>query len=202
MSLCGRHAGAATATPEAPPASADAVFEDTYRSCGTAVLGYAVRRTESREDALDAVAETFAPAWRRRTDMPADPLEVRPWLFGIARRCLANATRSNARAGRLGSRLAASLTDAVIADPSTLHELRAESRQVREARGQLSAEERELVTLIAWEGFTPAQAAGALGVAPGTARVRLHRARTRLRAALSGPTPSDAAPTQEADRAR
>ena len=59
---------------------------------------------------------------------------------------------------------------------------------MHEALGQLSAEDRELVTLIAWEGLTPAQAAAALGVPPGTARVRLHRARTRLRAALSSTT--------------
>src|SRR3954466_10742477 len=89
----------------APP-STDAAFEDAYRSSGTAVLGYALRRAETREDALDVVAETFATAWRRRAALPVDPDEVRPWLFGIARRCLANAARSTHRATRLGERLA------------------------------------------------------------------------------------------------
>ena len=84
------------------------------------------------------VAETFAVAWRRRADMPADADEVRPWLFGIARRCLANAARSTHRAGRLGMRLADSLAHASVADPSTLHENRAESRLVRAALEQLS----------------------------------------------------------------
>ncbi|MGY1844476.1 RNA polymerase sigma factor [Modestobacter sp. SYSU DS0875] len=181
--------------PDHPPASADELFEDAYRTSGTAVLGYALRRAESREDALDAVAETFATAWRRRADMPADPLEVRPWLFGIARRCLANATRSSVRAGRLGERLGQALAGVTVPDPSTLSEERAEVRQVHEALGRLSAEDRELVTLIAWEGLTPAQAADALEVTPGAARVRLHRARARLRAALS-----DTAGRQEADR--
>jgi RNA polymerase sigma factor (sigma-70 family) len=164
--------------------SADEVFEDAYRSSGTAVLGYALRRSASREDALDVVAETFAIAWRRRTDMPADPEEVRPWLFGIARLCLANALRSTTRARRLGQRLADSFTDATVPDPSRLHENRAESRLVHRALEQLSPEDRELVTLIAWEGLTPAQAATALGLSAGTARVRLHRARAGLRAAL------------------
>jgi DNA-directed RNA polymerase specialized sigma24 family protein len=89
--------------------SAEEVFDDVYRSTGSAVLGYALRRAASREDALDVVAETFATAWRRRADMPADPAEIRPWLFGIARRCLANTARSTHRAGRLGSRLADAL---------------------------------------------------------------------------------------------
>src|SRR4051812_4741820 len=87
-----------------PPPSADGSFEDAYRSSGTPVLGYALRRAETREDAFDVVAETFATAWRRRADLPADPDEVRPWLFGIARRCLANATRSTHRATRLRER--------------------------------------------------------------------------------------------------
>jgi RNA polymerase sigma factor (sigma-70 family) len=168
-----------------PPVSPDRLFEDAYSRSGTAVLGYALRRSTSREDAFDVVAETFAVAWRRRDDMPADPEEIRPWLFGIARRCLANTARSTVRAGRLGARLAAAYDEAVVPDPSALHDSRTESQLVHEALRQLSAEDRELVTLIAWEGLTPAQAAAALGVPPGTARVRLHRARTRLRAVLS-----------------
>jgi RNA polymerase sigma-70 factor (ECF subfamily) len=171
-----------------PPVSPDERFENAYRSSGTAVLGYALRRSASREDAFDVVAETFAVAWRRRTDMPADPEEVRPWLFGIARRCLANAVRRSTRAGRLGQRLADSFTAAAVPDPSMLSEQRADSRLVHQALALLADDDRELVTLIAWEGLTPAQAADALGLLPGTARVRLHRARARLRAALSTPT--------------
>lgn len=174
-------------TTDDPLVSADDAFEMAYRSSGTAVLGYALRRSVSREDALDVVAETFAIAWRRRTDMPAEPQEVRPWLFGIARRCLANAARSTRRADRLGARLAGALADAALPDPSALHEIRAESRLVREALEQLPADDRELVTLIAWEGLTSAGAAAVLGLSAGTARVRLHRARTRLRAVLSAP---------------
>ncbi|MGY1622378.1 RNA polymerase sigma factor [Geodermatophilus sp. SYSU D00965] len=184
-------------TEDDPPVSAEGLFEEVYRSCGTAVLGYALRRAASREDALDVVAETFATAWRRRADLPADPEEARPWLFGIARLCLANAARSTSRAGRLGARLAEAFVETAVPDPATLSEHRAENRQVRAALGRLAPEDRELLTLIAWEGLTPSQAAAALGLTAGTARVRLHRARTRLRALLS--TPVD---VQEADRDR
>jgi len=178
-----------------PPTFTDALldgadrraFEAAYRSSGTAVLGYALRRSASRDDALDVVAETFAIAWRRRADLPEDPQEVRPWLFGIARRCLANTARRARRADRLGARLAEAFADTAVPDPSTLHEHRAESRHVREALDQLSPDDRELVALIAWEGLTPAQAAAALGAPPGAVRVRLHRARTRLRTLLSAP---------------
>lgn len=166
-------------------------FEAAYRDCGRAVLGYALRRAESREDALDAVAETFATAWRRRADMPAGPDEVRPWLFGVARRCLANSARSAGRAGRLGSALAAALPADAVPDPALLHEHRVEHRAVLDALTELPDHDRELVTLVAWEGLTPTQAAAVLDVAPGTARVRLHRARARLRTALGTTAPQE-----------
>jgi len=189
--------GPPSPAPDDPPASPEQVFEDAYRECGTAVLGYALRRSASRDDALDVVAETFATAWRRRADMPVDADDVRPWLFGIARNCLANVSRSARRASRLGNRLADALAGTPLPDPSALTEGRAEARRVREALVELSPEDRELVTLVAWEGLTPAQVATALGVPAGTVRVRLHRARTRLRALLTDP-----ADRLEADRAQ
>jgi RNA polymerase sigma factor (sigma-70 family) len=166
-------------------------FERVYRECGTAVLGYALRRSASRDDALDVVAETFATAWRRRRDLPPDPDDARPWLFGIARNCLANALRSTGRAGRLGERLAAAFEPDAVPDPAVVHEQSADAQRVRRALLVLSEEDRELLSLIAWEGLTPAQAAAALGLPSGTARVRLHRARGRLRAALAVPTSAE-----------
>ena len=59
----------------------------------------------------------------------------------------------------------------------------------------------EILTLNAWEGLEPAQIAVALAISPATARTRLHRARGRLRAALSQaattpPSASFAAPSE------
>jgi RNA polymerase sigma-70 factor (ECF subfamily) len=123
--------------------------------------------------------------------MPADPAEARPWLFGIARLCLANATRSSDRAGRLGRRLADSFEPGAVPDPATVHERSADVRLVRAALDELPDDDRELLTLIAWEGLTPTQAATALGLTAGAARVRLHRARARLRTALTPTSPEE-----------
>lgn len=174
-----------------PPPAVDELFEAAYRSSGTAVLGYALRRSASREDALDVVAETFATAWRRRADMPTDPGEVRPWLFGVARRCLANAGRSTDRASRLGLRLADAFVDQPVPGPAALHDEQSDRHEVQQALDRLSDQDRELITLIAWEGLTPAQAATVLDLSPATTRVRLHRARARLREALSTPASTE-----------
>ncbi|SDN54330.1 RNA polymerase sigma-70 factor, ECF subfamily [Klenkia soli] len=173
--------------PPRPTSTADRL-EEAYRESGSAVLGYALRRCSSREDALDVVAETFAAAWRRQADLPADQADIRPWLFGIARLCLANTARTARRSDRLGRRLAEAFTHDVVPDPSDGH---AGGTRVVQALAELSPDDRELVTLIAWEGLTPTEAAGVLGLPPGTARVRLHRARTRLRTVLSSPTTTE-----------
>ncbi|MFW3171544.1 RNA polymerase sigma factor [Geodermatophilus sp. CPCC 206100] len=173
-----------------PPTPPDVRVDELYRSAGTAVLGYALGRCATREDALDVTAEAFLVAWRRRTEVPADPEDARAWLFGVARFCLANVARGDRRAERLGRRLADHLDVAALPDPARVHEGRADTRQVRQALDALPADDRELVTLTAWEGLTPAQAGAVLGLTPGAARTRLHRARLRLRASLT-PDPTE-----------
>src|SRR3954467_2311584 len=83
-----------------PADDATATFEAAFRAHVRAVRAYALRRT-APEDAADVVAETFAVAWRRWDDAPADPL---PWLLGIARRVLANSRRTSSRGGGIGAR--------------------------------------------------------------------------------------------------
>jgi DNA-directed RNA polymerase specialized sigma24 family protein len=72
-----------------------AVYAKTYRS----LLGYALRRCHSPDDAADVVAETFTIAWRRAADLPAGD-EARLWLYGVARRVLANHLRTGDSAKR------------------------------------------------------------------------------------------------------
>src|SRR5881392_3168443 len=66
-------------------------FEDLYRVTYPRVLAYA-RSMASREDADDAVAETYAIAWRRQRDIPHGAELA--WLIGVTRRVLANARRT------------------------------------------------------------------------------------------------------------
>ena len=56
---------------------------------------------------------------------------------------------------------------------------RAERGRLNAALAGLSESDRELLLVVAWEGLTHAEAAAALGISPGAARTRLHRARRR-----------------------
>ena len=81
--------------------------EDAYRALFDAefrrILGYALRRTACATDAADVAAETFLVAWRRFDEVPAGA-ETRLWLYGVARRVLANHQRGEVRRERLGAR--------------------------------------------------------------------------------------------------
>ena len=161
------------------------LFEELFRKTYPAVRGYALRRT-SPEAAQDAVAETFLVAWRRFDDVPEDAL---PWLFGVARRVLANQRRASGRGEALQRRLAG----AGEGRPTSPEESVTESDVVRVALARLSERDREALMLVAWHGLSGKRAARAAGCTRAAFDVRLHRARRRLAAQLEILDPSPVA---------
>jgi RNA polymerase sigma factor (sigma-70 family) len=141
-------------------AAPEARFDELYRWAGASVLGYALSRCTSRDDALDVTADTFLVAWRRRSELPDDAADARAWLFGVARGCLLNRARGQRRSQRLGQRLLAAEDTATLPDPARIHEGRSHTRDVRRALDALPPDDRELVTLTAWEGLTPCPGRG------------------------------------------
>jgi len=143
------------------------LFERHY----AAVLAYA-RRRGPRWLAEDVASETFVVAWRRREEVPADAL---PWLYGVARRVLANAKRAGVRRERLSVRLQADAEPA-----SVMPSLAPAESGLLVAISRLPEREREALMLVAWEDLSPAQAAAAAGCSRVALRGRLYRARRRL----------------------
>lgn len=95
---------------------AAARFRAAYGAHAADVLAYAARRVAWPADAHDVLADTVLVAWRRRSELPPDD-EIRPWLFGVARRLLANQRRSARGRSRLDRRIEAALQrDDVISD--------------------------------------------------------------------------------------
>lgn len=144
------------------------LFDAYFRGHAARVHSFALRRTDAHA-AQDVTAETFLIAWRRRAEMPSEPL---PWLYGIARGVLANETRAANRRGALRSRIATG-TDPSSAAATGEH-------PVLEALAGLREGDREALLLCAWEGLSTKEAAAVLGCSAATFAVRLHRARGRL----------------------
>lgn len=152
------------------------LFEAHYRD----LFGYAARRLSSLEDAKDVVSEVFAVAWRRRAVIPDGSEEERMWLYGVARRTLANAQRSERRWTLLASRLS-SLGEATTPDHATSSDDQSDLDEAYRALAALRPDDREILLLSLWEDLSVAQIASVMGLRAGNVSVRLHRAKARLR---------------------
>jgi RNA polymerase sigma factor (sigma-70 family) len=159
-------------------------FERLFLDTRMDVLAYLLRRSRSAEDAADVFAETYLVAWRRLDAIPAGD-QARPWLFGVARNMLLKGAIHHRSNLALVERLTAELRAARATHPAAHLD---RSDDLRAALAALPEPDREILTLSAWEGLSPRQIATVLGGSPNAMRVRLHRARARLRQAL-GPSP-------------
>ena len=151
-----------------------------YERHAGAIAAYALRRAPAA-DAADVVADTFLVAFRRHDEMPGEPNTL-PWLYGVARRVLANQRRSTERRTRLHERLRHEFVDFDQRNAGALDT--DEFRQVAAALSALSADDAELLRLTAWEGLSPAELAMTMDLDASVVRQRLRRARQRLRRQL------------------
>lgn len=154
-------------------------FRDLYEANQEALAAYALRRCATPEDAADLVSDTFAVAWRRIRQVPPGR-EATLWLFGTARRVLANQRRSERRRRRLALRLQRQPRQVAPAPAERAGELEV----VKEALERLPATQRDMLGLVAWEGLSIAELARVLGCSENAAKIRLHRARGALLAEL------------------
>ncbi|MFE9751593.1 RNA polymerase sigma factor [Saccharothrix saharensis] len=137
----------------------------------------------------DLVAETFLAAFDKRRRYDRSRPDARPWLYGIATNLVGRHRRQEARRYR-----------AVPADTSDLDHAERVAAEVTAhaarsllvgALGGLSAEDRDVLLLVAWEQLAYEEVAAALAIPVGTVRSRLHRARRKVKQALGGQNPTE-----------
>jgi RNA polymerase sigma-70 factor, ECF subfamily len=155
-------------------------FRDLYDSMRSRLTSYALRRTLSPEDAADVIAEVFTIAWRRIDDIPRDDAGIL-WLYATARRVIANRGRKVMHQQQVIERLRhlAGMSLVPMAHPG--HERSMIGVLVL---SRMDEDDREILMLAGWEGLGTAELACTLQCSPTAARIRLHRARARLSAAL------------------
>jgi RNA polymerase sigma-70 factor (ECF subfamily) len=161
-------------------------FERFYREHVEVVQRFVARRVDDPYLAADLTGDVFvaviesAGSYRRSRGEPV------AWLFGIARNVVAGERRRNARELRMAAQVRG--RELVEEDDlAALHEridresaARALQRELR----LLPAGERAVLELVAVDGLAIGEAGQALGIGAVAARVRLHRARRRLRSEL------------------
>lgn len=152
-------------------------FETLYRSTLPSLRSYARRRAPV-DLAEDVVAQTYLTAWRRCDEALSGGL---PWLYRTAGFTLANHERAERRQWRVAQRVISTT------EPTTPDRTDEVVRRtlLLDAIELLPRTDREVLLLVYWEHLSVKALAVALDCRPGTAAVRVHRARRKLRDALS-----------------
>jgi RNA polymerase sigma factor (sigma-70 family) len=156
-------------------------FEALWDAHYADILAFCVRRLGDRQEAADATADAFLVAWRRVAEIPEHP---RAWLFGVALKVIANRRRGARRRGALTAKLGR-------ASVAAFAPVEDSPDDVLRAFAGLPASDQEVLSLVAWEELTPAEAAEVLSIPVARFSVRLHRAKRRLRERLAQTAPTD-----------
>ena len=182
-----------TAPPDTEQQGEDAVL--LVRSCEDAeaftpiydryfpVIHHYVAGRLGTEPADDVAAETFLAAFRQRTRFDPRRGAVRPWLFGIATKIVAQHRRTETRRYRALSRAVPG------PEAAESHEWRVVAAVglqpgLARALASLNRGERDVLLLSALAELSHEEIGQALGISPGTVGSRLSRARAKLRTQL------------------
>ncbi len=168
-----------------------AAFEGFYRQHVRQVGLFIARRVRDPYAVADLTAEVFLQVIDSVESYRGGRGGVRGWLYGIARNVVAGHYRNDDRRHRYEAHVAGQrLLDGE--ELVRIEERIDAARQVIALTPELALlpdGERAVLELVGYDGLTLAEAAAALGIRPGTARVRLHRARRTIRRDLHPPAP-------------
>ncbi|HEY1458260.1 MAG TPA: RNA polymerase sigma factor [Solirubrobacteraceae bacterium] len=177
-----------TAEAPAPSAKAPVVgrlaeFEVLYRSHVLAVSSFFARRSSDPQTVADLTADTFFEAMRSFGSFDPAKGSAPAWLFAIARRTYAKHCERSRRRRDATARDAARrvLDEEEIEELTRRIDAQRAGRELIARLAVLPESDRAAIELVDLAELTPREAAATLGVSPGALRVRLFRARARLR---------------------
>jgi len=153
-----------------------AAFERLYRQFSPRIYGLCLRLTGQREAAEDCTQESFVAAWRSLGSFERRS-RFSTWLHQIAVRTVL-ARRRGLRVRYEVGEPATGLPE--VADPAG----GPPPLDLESAIAALPDGARHVLVLVGIYGFSHAEAADTLGIAEGTCKAQLHRARGLLSAAL------------------
>jgi RNA polymerase sigma-70 factor (ECF subfamily) len=161
-----------------------AAFDDLVRATYSGAYTLALRLTGHEDDARDVTQEAFLRAYRGLRNFRGDA-EFTTWLYRITANCSANLLARRAR-----TRTEALAEDAPMVETRTDHdpEIRMaeadERARVAGALATLPWKLRQVIVLRDIYDLPHGWIAAELGISEAAAKVRLHRARRRLRELL------------------
>lgn len=178
------HVFVSTTTRRAPRVIAGpSPFDPVYRSNVGTITAFFARRCAEPQTVADLTSETFVQAIVAFPTFNPSKGSVRPWLFGIARHVYADHCAAAADTVRANRRLASQLVldEDEIVELAARIDAQAEGRRLLGRCARLPELDRAAIELVDLSGLSFKEAGSILQVSPGALRVRLFRARARLR---------------------
>ncbi len=168
-----------------PHGTDERALRELQRTHGAALLQFLLGLSYGdRQRAEDLLQETLLRAWQHPEAFEGPYESMRPWLFTVGRRLAIDARRSRlARPAEVSDHVLEST-----AAPGDLTERSAAALDVRRAVRALSPEHRAVLVQIYFRGLSVREAAGVLGIPPGTVKSRSHYALRVLGRNLPGYT--------------
>ncbi|HEX9970066.1 MAG TPA: sigma-70 family RNA polymerase sigma factor [Acidimicrobiales bacterium] len=159
----------------------DELVKATYQ--GAYTLAY--RLTGNEEDAKDVVQDAYLRAYKSIRRFRGDAA-FSTWLYRITANCASThlGKRTKARHEELDEETSAVVDERPEIDPVQRSDAEYERRRLTEALEQLPPEMRAVVVLRDVYDLPHEAIAAELGISEGAAKVRLHRARRKLRERL------------------
>lgn len=157
--------------------AAETRFRQIYGDYERPVLVYFLRRADS-ETAMDAAADTFLVAWRRIDEIPEGEAALR-WLYGVARKVLANHRRSRDRRTALWRKVRGD-GHPFQPTPESIVLRSEEDEELAAAVSRLRPKDQELLRLATWEQCSHAEIGEIFGCTEHAARQRFYRITKQL----------------------
>ncbi len=148
------------------------------------VFRHAYRLAGGRHDAEDATAAAFLELWRRRDRVRLVEGSILPWLLVTTTNTARNLQRAKVRHRKLLDAIPRRAEAEAELDPAHLNHDLSLNDEVAQALAVLKPLDLRLFSLVVFEELPLPDAAEAVGISPGAAKVRMHRARQKLKAAL------------------
>lgn len=150
-----------------------------YDHYSAALYGVILRIVIERETAEDVLQETFVKIWNNSSSYDASKGRLYTWLLNIARNTAIDKTRSK-NFGK--STKVQSIEDFVYSvDKQHNSTIPVDQIGLRKFVDELKPEQKQLIDLLYFGGFTQSEAAEELNIPLGTIKTRIKAALTRLR---------------------
>lgn len=162
-------------------------LEAFYREHLPAVRSFVARRVDDPHTAADLTVDVFLAAVDSAGGFRPEHGSPGGWLMGVARNVVAGHHRRLVRERRANARVSgrALLDEGSLETIAERLDSQRDVRAVHRSLAELPATQRAVVELVAVDGLSLTDAAAVLGITAANARVRYHRARTRLQTQIA-----------------